>query len=397
MYKYLFIFTLLLFLFPLTSLSTTTVLPDNSKAIQNFWASGYKAEWVTQTQAKDWEQGLTNGMKINDGDEYFDVRGENEVVVTTRFKNTGTETWYNAPEDRQVCIAIYKDQKVKSSWNGKENVGESNFKSASWSSPYRIGCVQEDSVKPGDTGTFILSFSIPQDSPSGRFREDITVSAGNYWMESESTTADPIGAAHIWVGFDIFGYQETTTVSRVVDGDTIVLADGRKVRYVGIDTPETVDPDKPVQCYGKDASNKNKELVEGKTITLVGDPTSDNVDKYNRIIRYIYLPNQNQSVNMQLVREGYAFAYTKYPNHLKQLFVEEEKKAQSENKGFWGVCDVAVPTPVPTFSGSCANANTKYCSTTITSCDEAKYLLQVCGLSRLDADSDGVPCENLCG
>lgn len=86
----------------------------------------------------------------------------------------------------------------------------------------------------------------------------------------------------------IAGVQRTfPKVVRVIDGDTIEIEGGDRVRYIGIDTPETVDPRKPVQCYGQEASNKNKELVEGKTVELEKDVSE--TDKYGRLLRYVWL------------------------------------------------------------------------------------------------------------
>ena len=104
-------------------------------------------------------------------------------------------------------------------------------------------------------------------------------------------------------------------VTRVVDGDTIEVSIGGtlyRVRYIGIDTPETVDPNRPVGCYGPEASAANKALVEGKTVTLERD-VSD-IDQYGRLLRYIYVGST--FVNAELVRQGYAHAYT-YPPDVK--------------------------------------------------------------------------------
>jgi len=92
-------------------------------------------------------------------------------------------------------------------------------------------------------------------------------------------------------------------VTRVVDGDTIEVSIGGtlyRVRYIGIDTPETVAPDRPVGCYGPEASAANKALVEGKTVTLEKD-VSD-VDQYGRLLRYVYVGST--FVNAELVRQG---------------------------------------------------------------------------------------------
>ena len=124
-------------------------------------------------------------------------------------------------------------------------------------------------------------------------------------------------------------------VSRVVDGDTIeVLINEKtyKIRYIGIDTPETVDPNRPVGSFGKEASDKNKELVLGKTVQLEKD-VSD-VDKYGRLLRYVYI--DNVMINAELVRLGYAKAST-YPPNVKyaELFVKLEKEARESNVGLW--------------------------------------------------------------
>ncbi|MDO8570261.1 MAG: thermonuclease family protein [Candidatus Daviesbacteria bacterium] len=135
--------------------------------------------------------------------------------------------------------------------------------------------------------------------------------------------------------------QETgVLVTKVVDGDTIEIQGGQKIRYVGIDTPETVDPRRAVGCFGKEASKINKELVEGKVVILEKDIT--NVDKYNRLLRYVYLKQSDGTllfVNDYLVREGYAKNYT-YPPDVKfnEQFRQAEIEAREANKGLWNKC-----------------------------------------------------------
>ena len=130
-------------------------------------------------------------------------------------------------------------------------------------------------------------------------------------------------------------------VSRVIDGDTIELENGEKVRYIGIDTPETLDPRKPVQCFGKNASAKNKELVEGKPMWLVKDVTDK--DKYGRLLRYVYLgdPAQESSifVNLELVKQGFAHS-SSYPPDIKyqEEFIQAERVARETELGLWKSC-----------------------------------------------------------
>ena len=125
-------------------------------------------------------------------------------------------------------------------------------------------------------------------------------------------------------------------VTRVVDGYTIELTDGRIVRYIGVDTPETVHPRKAVQCFGKEASARNKELVEGKKVRLLKDVSE--VDRYGRLLRYVYLAD-GTFVNLELVKEGYAQAAT-WPPDVKysEIFVAAARGARQAGRGLWGAC-----------------------------------------------------------
>lgn len=137
--------------------------------------------------------------------------------------------------------------------------------------------------------------------------------------------------------------MQRATVSRVIDGDTIELETGEKVRYIGVDTPETKHPNKPVQCFGREAAQKNKELVEGKEILLEKDVSE--TDRYGRLLRYIYLPNPEATdeaifVNELLIEQGYAQVIT-YPPDVKYhpLLLQAQQQAQTEEKGLWGSCN----------------------------------------------------------
>ncbi len=131
-------------------------------------------------------------------------------------------------------------------------------------------------------------------------------------------------------------------VTKVIDGDTIQIEGGYKIRYIGIDAPETVDPKRPVGCYGRQASDKNKELVLGKNIIPEKDVSE--TDKFGRLLRYVYLAGPEASsgsvfVNDYLVRSGYAKVST-YPPDVKyqQQFLESERYARENNLGLWGKC-----------------------------------------------------------
>jgi len=135
---------------------------------------------------------------------------------------------------------------------------------------------------------------------------------------------------------------ELVKVTRVVDGDTIEIEGGERVRYLGIDTPETVDPRKTVQCFGVEASKKNKELVEGKTVRLEKDITDK--DKYSRLLRYVWVGDV--FINLELVKQGFAGSVS-YPPDIKyqKEFLEAEKEAKEAGRGLWKACPtVATPT-----------------------------------------------------
>jgi len=128
-------------------------------------------------------------------------------------------------------------------------------------------------------------------------------------------------------------------VVHVVDGDTIqVDINGSKetIRLIGVDTPEVVDPRKPVQCFGREASNKTKEILIGKKVRLESDPTQSNRDKYQRPLRYVFLED-GTLFNKLLIEQGYAHEYTYQSNSYRyQLeFKTAEKDARENKRGLW--------------------------------------------------------------
>lgn len=122
------------------------------------------------------------------------------------------------------------------------------------------------------------------------------------------------------------------TCIRVIDGDTIVLEGNEKVRLIGVDTPETVHPNKPVEHFGKEASEFTKRMVEGKKVRLEHD--WQRKDKYGRTLAYVYLED-GTFLNLEIVKQGYGFAYTKYSFKFLEEFRQAEKEARKNNRGLW--------------------------------------------------------------
>lgn len=126
-------------------------------------------------------------------------------------------------------------------------------------------------------------------------------------------------------------------VIRVVDGDTFIYDKNGQdvtVRMVGIDTPETVDPRRPVGCFGKEASAESKRLMEGQRVRIEKDALGDTIDKYQRELRNVYLADGTM-VNQLLVAEGYATVTRGYQFSQKENFIKLEERARLEGKGLW--------------------------------------------------------------
>jgi micrococcal nuclease len=137
------------------------------------------------------------------------------------------------------------------------------------------------------------------------------------------------------------GRPSTPTVVRVVDGDTIVvrLAGGEEtVRLVGIDTPETVDPRRPVGCFGFEASRRTKALLPvGTRLRLERDVEAR--DRYGRVLAYVYRADDHTFVNLALAEEGYAEPLTIPPNvTYADRFAAAAAAARAAGRGLWGAC-----------------------------------------------------------
>ena len=130
------------------------------------------------------------------------------------------------------------------------------------------------------------------------------------------------------------------SVISVADGDTItVLIDGEKekIRLIGVDTPETHHPDKPVQCYGPEASGYTSGLLLGSTVTLEADPLSDNRDRYDRLLRYVILED-GTDFNKSLIEQGYGFAVLGFDHSRMSSYVQSQNAAENSDRGLWSDC-----------------------------------------------------------
>ena len=148
---------------------------------------------------------------------------------------------------------------------------------------------------------------------------------------TEAFTTPPPPVVELPIGLD-------TTLERVVDGDTIVVAGGHHIRLIGVDTPETKDPRRPVQCFGREASAFLTDLLpRGTGVRLVGDVEARDV--YDRTLAYAYRLPDGLFVNADLVRQGYARVLTIPPNvaHTDELVVLAEQ-AREAGRGLWSAC-----------------------------------------------------------
>lgn len=129
------------------------------------------------------------------------------------------------------------------------------------------------------------------------------------------------------------------SVTRIIDGDTVeVMVEGKiqKIRVIGINTPETVDPRKKVECFGKEASEYAKLLLDGQKVILQRDPSQSNADRYGRLLRYIILPD-GTDFGLRMIESGYAYEYTYEGPYIHQTkYRNAQTKAEEGSRGLWG-------------------------------------------------------------
>jgi micrococcal nuclease len=225
------------------------------------------------------------------------------------------------------------------------------------------------------------------------------VEKGNYFMTNDQKYAASEEA----------GYYDVT---KVVDGDTIsVSMNGttETIRMIGLDTPETVDPRKTVQCFGLEASDKAKSLLTGKKVRLVADESQGERDKYGRLLRYVFLED-GTNFDKLMIEEGYGHEHTyNLPYQYQLEFQQAEADAQQNKRGLWaddacagdtGTVDLKPSATTPSASTSSCGGDLYNC-TGFSTHAAAQAVYDKCmtevgkDVHRLDADGNGVACENL--
>lgn len=162
----------------------------------------------------------------------------------------------------------------------------------------------------------------------------LTIGQQQGWFKSASNVAPQVKSA---VTQNQPGLYHVT---EFVDGDTIKIDMNGKVetlRFIGVDTPETHDPRKAVQCYGQAAAAFTKQLIGTSNVRLEADPINTNRDRYDRLLRYIYLPD-GTLVNSEIIKQGYGFAYLSFPFSKSDEFRTLQTEAQDAKRGLWGTC-----------------------------------------------------------
>ncbi|MFY9261987.1 MAG: thermonuclease family protein [Gallionella sp.] len=200
--------------------------------------------------------------------------------------------------------------------------------------------------------------------------------------------------------FSVQAETFNTTVRVVLDGDTVMIKRGEStqtIRLAEIDAPEKAQP------FGETAKKSLSDLVMGKSVQVV----SQTMDQYGRMVAHLNV--NGLDVNAEQIRLGMAWEYSNF--HSNKALIALQKEAQSVPRGLWALSNpippwewrkqhpyqesAPAPTPIAAAPRGMSCGNKKYCNQ-MTTCEEAKYYLNQCGVKRLDGNGDGVPCENLC-
>jgi micrococcal nuclease len=212
-------------------------------------------------------------------------------------------------------------------------------------------------------------------------------------------------------------------VVEVIDGDTLDVEVSGKVvrlRLIGIDTPETKDPRKPIECFGQEASVRAHELLNGQAVELEADSSQDDQDQYGRLLRYVWLPD-GRLFNQEMIAQGYAFEYTyDVPYKYQVEFKTAEQAAREAQQGLWSAATCngqhiparqapptivspqpsPAPTQVPAQAGTCDPSYPGVCIPPAPPDLDCKHIpyrrFQVLPPDphRFDGNKDGIGCES---
>lgn len=329
------------------------------------------------------------------------------------FSDTVKQDW--------VCRAIElaSDNELISRSNTKARPQDSITRAEAFSILYKASNLSP--LKEYDT-------LVPADKDATEWQKDLFVKVRNSdieipWVQYISDTYYKFFPNRFATRAEVFGFARQivslsgTNLITVVDGDTVNYGN-LKIRMIGLDAPEsTTSRYGYTECFGKEASEHLKMLLkDAKELTIEKDSTQGETDKYGRTLAYIFYNGTN--INTKMILDGYAFEYTYNTAYTYQKENKEaELMAKNAQLGLWSAStcagdrkkgtkdEVKINTPIttpiytppttPPSSPSYTCGAKTYCTQMIT-CEEAKYYLNSCGLTRLDSDSDGIPCESIC-
>lgn len=186
---------------------------------------------------------------------------------------------------------------------------------------------------------------------------EVAVGQGNVKSEEHEATVIPnseVKNDSIQPQQKVIPADDLFSIVSVVDGDTFkadINGAVKTIRVIGIDTPETVDPRKPVECFGVEASNKAKAVLSGQKVRLEYDPTQGELDKYGRSLRHVFLQD-GTNFGLLMIKEGYAHEYTyAVPYKYQSEFKAAQKQAMEAKAGLWGdVCQSTTAVAIPNTS-----------------------------------------------
>lgn len=254
------------------------------------------------------------------------------------------------PEDVQevsILVVIPKDRQDVVIEDAVLLVGLAKVAAPDWDEgPQWVANHIKDAIREGDVTTSHGKLKMTLQTVKELGMIGLTVEGKPPTTTPVTPTATPVPPTATATTYVIAGYAgpvmpsglASARIVKVVDGDTVdVILDGKTVtlRLIGMDSPEVVDPRKPVQCFGREASNRGHQILDGQTVYLEADPTQGERDKYGRTLRYLWLPD-GRSYEWTMIDDGYAHEYTyDAPYRYQADFKAAQRDAMEHNRGLW--------------------------------------------------------------